>query len=331
MPPAQLANSLLDLGGDARGGRLYLLARRSSLWLTRSVITEPVLASCISRYWGFADVRITVHNGGMGSATWFADHAGGRLVAKAVVPEAGRQFTGGLAIARHLEEAGIPAGAPVPTADGQLAVRLHDGWLALLTWVAGYPLTGQNAADRGLIGTMLGRAHRALAGRDTGRAQRFHWVNPQAGHLSLRPWLRPAIADALAALDAADPASMSWGLLHADPAPEAFRFDPATGRCGVIDWSYFLHGPLLYDLASAAMYVGGPDHARELIEAYLHVGNLGRSEVGDGLAPMLRFRWAVQADYFARRITENDLTGISGPDDNEKGLEDARRSLTFDP
>jgi hypothetical protein len=42
---------------------------------------------------------------------------------------------------------------------------------------------------------------------------------------------------------------------------------------------------------------------------------------------MLRFRWAVQADYFAWRISVNDLTGISGPEENEKGLEDARRFL----
>lgn len=36
--------------------------------------------------------------------------------------------------------------------------------------------------------------------------------------------------------------------------PEAFRLDPATGRYGVIDWSYALRGPLLDDLASAVMY-----------------------------------------------------------------------------
>jgi hypothetical protein len=40
---------------------------------------------------------------------------------------------------------------------------------------------------------------------------------------------------------------------------------------------------------------------------------------------MLRFRWAVQADYFARCIVERDLTGVGGPAGNEKGLEDARR------
>jgi len=46
---------------------------------------------------------------------------------------------------------------------------------------------------------------------------------------------------------------------------------------------------------------------------------------------MLRFRWAVQANYFAWRISENDLTGISGPQDNEKGLADAREFLTARP
>jgi len=58
-------------------------------------------------------------------------------------------------------------------------------------------------------------------------------------------------------------------------------------------------------------------------------GQPGAAEVHAGLVPMLRFRWGVQANYFAWRIAENDLTGISGPQDNEKGLEDARRSLTF--
>ena len=43
---------------------------------------------------------------------------------------------------------------------------------------------------------------------------------------------------------------------------------------------------------------------------------------------MLRFRWAVQADYFARRIAQNDLTGIDSPAGNEHGLADAHRHLT---
>jgi homoserine kinase type II len=54
---------------------------------------------------------------------------------------------------------------------------------------------------------------------------------------------------------------------------------------------------------------------------------LPRAEADRGLAPMLRFRWAVQADYFARRIAVGDLTGIADAAGNEKGLADARRAL----
>jgi homoserine kinase type II len=82
------------------------------------VITEPALVSWLSRYWGLAGARVTEHNGGMGSETWFVDRGDQRWVAKAVAPGGGGQFAGGLAIARRPEQAGIPAGAPVPAGDG---------------------------------------------------------------------------------------------------------------------------------------------------------------------------------------------------------------------
>jgi Ser/Thr protein kinase RdoA (MazF antagonist) len=295
--------------------------------LTRPVITEPELASLLQRHWNLGGVQVAVHNGGMGSATWFVSRGDDRWVAKLVAPHAGEQFRGGLAIARDLELSGVPAGAPVPCADGRLATDVSAGWLALLTWVSGQPLTGGSAVERERIGTTLARVHLSLRGRSVAGAERFHWVDPAADHLALRPWLRPAITAALGELGAAGPGRMTWGLLHADPAPEAFRFDPAASRCGIIDWSYFLHGPLLYDLASAVMYVGGMPSAGDLIEAYLRHGPLNRAETSHGLAVMLRFRWAVQANYFAWRISQNDLTGIDGPQENEKGLEDARRFL----
>jgi Ser/Thr protein kinase RdoA (MazF antagonist) len=264
----------------------------------------------------------------MGSETWFAGLDGRRWVAKAVAPADGSQFAGGMAVARRIEQAAIPAGAPEPSLDGQVAVDVGDAWLALLNWVPGHPLAGENDAEQDLIGRTLGKVHRALMGFEVQDAQRFHWVDPGADYLALRPWLRPAIITALNTLDAARPECMTWGLLHADPAPEAFRLDPDTGRCGVIDWSCAIYGPLLYDLASAVMYVGGPDDARTLIQAYLAEGILRGAEVERGLTPMLRFRWAVQANYFAWRIAGNNLTGISGPQENEKGLEDARLFLT---
>jgi hypothetical protein len=52
-----------------------------------------------------------------------------------------------------------------------------------------------------------------------------------------------------------------------------------------------------------------------------------RTEVDRGLTAMVRFRWAVQADDFTRRMPYGDLTGSSGPADKEAGLEDARRHL----
>ena len=42
---------------------------------------------------------------------------------------------------------------------------------------------------------------------------------------------------------------------------------------------------------------------------------------------MRAIRWAVQADYFAKRMATNDLTGIDRPEENEMGLEDARDAL----
>jgi homoserine kinase type II len=226
-----------------------------------------------------------------------------------------------------LQRAGIPAGAPVPTIDGECVVDVAGYPLALLTWVAGNALTGADGRQQRLIGTMLARVHRVLATESVAGAQRFHWVDPAAAHLAVRAWVRPAVAAAVEAVEVLNVDTLSWGLLHSDPAPEAFRLDPATGVCGVIDWSVGLAGPLLYDLASAVMYVGGADRAGELVEAYLREAVPTRSEVERGLLPMLRFRWAVQADYFARRIMDHDLTGISGSSDNEDGLEHARRRL----
>jgi homoserine kinase type II len=291
------------------------------------VLSEDVVRQCLAAEWGLPGARVARLDGGMASRTWLVEDAGRRWVLKAVRPGLSELMAGGLVVAQRLDRAGIPAGAPELSRAGGVTVSAGGCRLGLLAWVPGDPLTGQDQQQRRLIGTTLGRVHRALSGQPVAVTQRFHWVDPAAGHLSLRPWLRPAVTAAVAALD--DRGGLTWtsGLLHADPAPEAFRLDPATGRCGIIDWSTALHGPLLYDLASAVMYLGGPASAGDMIEAYLASSPLSRAEADDGLAVMLRFRWSVQADYFARRITENDLTGIAGPHDNEKGLEDARRAL----
>ncbi len=306
------------------------LSRRGAGWFSYSMLAEESARRCLAEEWDLPRATLTRLDGGMGSRTWIVDDTGRRWVLKAVAPELGEQLAGGLAVARRLEEAWHPGGCAEPTSSGKLTAASGGCRLGLLAWVPGNPLTGDDERQRRLIGTTLGQVHQALSGLTVPATQRFHWVDPAAPHLSLRPWLRPAVAAAVAALDRPGLRAWTAGLLHADPAPEAFRLDPAAGRCGVIDWSTALYGPLLYDLASAVMYLGGPARAAAMTGAYLASGALSRAEAEDGLALMMRFRWAVQADYFARRITTNDLTGISGPQENEKGLEDARRALLSD-
>jgi Ser/Thr protein kinase RdoA (MazF antagonist) len=283
------------------------------------VISER-LRSCLADHWGLTGATVHAHHGGMNSSTWFVTAGGERRVAKAVAAHEWRSFVGGLTVAGHVEAAGIPAGAPVPTRHGDLVADLDGTPLALLTWVDGDELTG---SDQELVGRTLGRVHEALRYAPVTPTDRFHWVDVDAPHLAIRPWIRPSVTAAVAAYEAVG--DLSHGLLHLDPAPEAFR--QSHGVCGLIDWAAAMRGPLLYDLASAVMYVGGPGQADSLIDAYLESRTIPEAELAHGLPVMLRFRWAVQADYFARRLATGDLTGIASAADNEKGLADAFRGL----
>ena len=282
----------------------------------------------LARQWGLTDPVVTPHHGGMNSATWFVGQGERRWVAKLVPASAAARFAAGLAVARVVEGTGVATGAAVPTVDGDAVVAVDGGALALLRWVPGEPLTGAAPVEQRIIGGTLGHVHRALREVSLPGVDRFHWLDPAAAHLGVREWVRPAVAAAVRAYEGLRPAGLTWGLLHSDPAPEAFRLDRETGRCGLIDWGVGLAGPLLYDLASALMYVGGPKRGAALRDAYLAEGVLDRAELDRGLPVLLRLRWAVQADYFAQRIVADDRTGVAGPADNERGLADARRRLT---
>lgn len=285
-----------------------------------------MIASRLQADWGLGPISATPLTGGMNSQTWLVTDGTTRWVAKSVPADTARRFEAGLRVAAAVEATGIPAGAPVPRPGGRLTAIRGGRTIALLTFVEGVGLTGEGDGQQRLIGTVLARAHLALRGADVPADERFNWLDPDADHLGLRPWLRPAIADAITHWERLPPESLTWGLLHSDPAPEAFLASD-DGRCGLIDWDRALMGPLMYDLASAVMYVGGPAHARALIEAYATAGVLGRVEIERTLRPMLQLRWAVQADYFAMRIASNDLTGINGSSENDQGLEDARQAL----
>lgn len=291
----------------------------------------PLDASAIRRAvtvaWGLEDPRAEPAGRGMNSRTWLVEAENARFVAKLVPPDQHDRFVSGLAVSQLVEASGLPAGAPVETAEGSVWTRIGDSTLALLTFVDGRQLVGDDTAEQRLIGETLARVHRILTGRSVPGALRFHWIDPTADHLDVEPWLRPAIRCALEEWERLPPPSLTWGLLHTDPAPEAFLFHADSASCGLIDWDTGVVGPLMYDVASAVMYLGGPEWSTAFIATYVAEGELPREEVDRALEPMLRLRWAVQADYFARRIATNDLTGIAGPHENVVGLADARHGL----
>jgi Ser/Thr protein kinase RdoA (MazF antagonist) len=294
----------------------------------RAVLSTSVVVRSLIDDWGMTDPLVTPHDGGMNSQTWFVTDGSGRWVAKAVPRAAHRRFVGGLAVAVHAASSGIPVGRPRPTLAGRPFTFIDGVPLALLGFVEGQGIDGRSAAEQRTMGRTLARVHLALIGAEVPEVDRFHWLDLSAPHLGIRPWVRPAVEGALAAWEGIPPRSLTWSLLHTDPAPEAFRWDTNAGVCGLIDWDTGMFGPLMYDVASAVMYLGGPQQAGPFVSAYLGEGVIDSSELERSMAAMSRLRWAVQADYFARRIASDDLTGIDGPADNETGLEDARRGLS---
>jgi homoserine kinase type II len=267
--------------------------------------------------------------GGMNSSAWFVTCGGERFVAK-LVPAAQRvPYEAGLLAAARLQSAGIAAGEPVRAVDGALTVPVDDEILALLRYVPGRPLERADPLDQQWWGDTLGATHRALAGFAAPGLVRFHWVRPEAVHLGIEPWVRPAVEAAVAAINKLCVTDvLTYGVLHGDPAPEAFRLDVSTGRTGLIDWGAAATGPLVYDIASAVMYAGGPHAAQELLDGYLSAGPVPAEELEATLLTMLRFRWAVQADYFSYRLWVGDVTGTSEEAENWIGLHDARDALT---
>ena len=268
------------------------------------------------------------------TSTWQLTVDGLRYVAKVVPGRHRGRFEAGLAAAERVEAAGISAAAPVRAADGALTVGLGGGssrLMAVLRWVPGRPLDGGYPMDQQWWGITLAAVHRGLVGFTHPRLVKFHWVLPEAAHLDVEPWVRPAVAAAVAAvtrLRVTD--QLSYGVTHGDPAPGEFRLDVDTGRVGLLDWGFAVSGPLVYDLASAVMYAGGIGAADELIDGYLSAGLMSLDECESALPTMLRFRWAVQADYYAYRIAKVGRTAGTDVARNWEGLHQARDAFVQD-
>ena len=285
-----------------------------------AALLPPVLA----REWGLREVSVSPLGGGMNSATALVRAGAGAYVAKWVPDRDQGALLRGVAAAQPAAEAGIRSGPAVPAAGGVCSVELGGGVLVLLVQVPGEGLTGHSAREQHLIAGTLAAVHGATAlGMRAGPLWEALGLGDAA--LDAEPWVGPAVGSAVAAYTALPP--LTWALLHTDPAPEAFLLDDATGAVGLVDWAGAVEGPVLYDVASAVMYLGGPPSAASFLSAYAASGVLPTGEL-DHVAVLLRLRWAVQAAYFAGRLARGDRTGLEDESGNRIGLDDARRRLT---
>jgi Ser/Thr protein kinase RdoA (MazF antagonist) len=289
---------------------------------------DDAIAVAIHANWSLgADPVIHRHGSGLNSTTWLVTTDTGRWIAKAVPVSTAAQFNAGLIAAACLDTAGLQAGSPVATMTGAISVPVAGCQLALLRHVSGHELNMLDPAEQRIWGATLAQAHLILRSQPIPPGiQGWHWVDPDATHLGVEPWVRPAVRAAVERLrELQQETPLTYGILHADPAPEAFLVD-GPGIVALIDWGSVTWGPLLYDLASAGLYAGGEPIFTHVLAGYLDVLPMHREELV-ALPDLLHFRWAVQADYFARRIQTNDLTGIIDQSGNQEGLADARAFL----
>jgi len=228
---------------------------------------EPLLEA-LRTHWGLHGAQVRPWPGGMNSQTWLVRHQGSKYVAKRVPQTALAGLARGCQIASQLAEVGFVTGRPVPTLDGEFVVR--EAGVALLEHVPGRELDGASDDEQRWIAGMLGGVHAVsdpVSAEST--ATFFTWLTPEAPGVEAHPWLATAISAARAETD---PMTLTWSVLHTDPAPQAFRADDRTGVTGLIDWTGAQRGPVLYDVASAVMYLGGTAHAATFLETYRTLG-----------------------------------------------------------
>lgn len=282
------------------------------------------LPALLSDNWGLAHADVRPLGGGMNSATAQVEaRDGDRFVAKWSADVESLEV--GCSAAAFLGRHGVRTGEPVRPTSGGLVVDVADGALALLRHVPGRELDGESAHEQQLIATTLAAVHTAGGAELSTGPFLDEWLSPADDVLVVERWLPEALAEVRREYDALPP--LTWTQLHTDPTPEAFIHDDDTGVTGLIDWAGSCRGPALYDVASAVMYLRGPDRCRRFLSTYGESGPLDDGEL-DLLDTFRRFRWAIQASYYAGRIVADDQTGVrDDPEHNRDSLARARRGL----
>ncbi len=282
------------------------------------MIGPAQVRSLVQQHWGLPVEAVEPLEGGMNSSTWLVTAAGTRHVGKAVSPAGRDDLADGCAVALRLAGHGLVTGAPVPTRAGE--PMLHTPPFALVSHVRGRELDPADARDQARLAGVLAQVHRAEPVPSGSAVGFLEGLLPEPRHAP--GWLVPAGATVLAEVGT----PLTWGTLHTDPAPEAFLHEEASGTTALIDWAGARPGPLLYDVASAVMYLGGEEPAAAFLDAYRGLGVLGEAELAM-LPVWRRARWLIQARYFSDRAARGDRTGLEEEAGNQQGLDRARRGL----
>ncbi|KUL24956.1 phosphotransferase enzyme family protein [Actinoplanes awajinensis] len=269
---------------------------------------DDIVRTVLRDQWHLATFEMIELPMALMSRGWEITAGRDRYVARLAEATARLPVEAGLAAAEHLRGVRIEAGEPVRTLAGALTVETPHGALAVLRRPPGRHLDGADPVDQQWWGERLGAVHRALEGFQHPGLRPWQPIDLDAQHLDAEPWLRGAVAAAVAAairLTVTD--RLTYGVLHGDPAPEAFVLDVATGRAGLMHCGACGTGPLVYDVAAAIIYVGGPEHAVEMLDGYRSAGPVAPDELEVALPVLLRLRWAVLAERSARWGCEEGL------------------------
>ncbi len=257
--------------------------------------------------------------GGVENTNYFVETVRGRFVLTLFewMPAADAART--LDLTAALADAGLPVARPWPQPDGWLA-PLAGKPAALADWIDGEHPATPTLAQCAAIGTFLGHLH-----SDVGAMLRIAnvpdtrddtWIRRTADSLGIDPGPLPDTRD------------LPQGVIHADLFRDNALFVGDT-LGGVIDFHYACSGPLMYDLAVAALD-WGLDHARldALTAGYAKVREPGAAErqAFPALVTRAALRFWLSREHDSRNPRPGRAVMVKPPGEMRDRLTALRRS-----
>ncbi|MHB8598649.1 MAG: phosphotransferase enzyme family protein [Ktedonobacteraceae bacterium] len=298
-----------------------------------STISDETLLTAL-KAWDLPE-PFTIHQleGGFTSEVWLVEAKGERFIAK-YAHQSQKDFEGGLYAAELAEQHGITSGAPLRTKEGSLSLLVegphgHTEPLALLRFVSGEPLHLSEPDAASLYGHILGRIHRIFLDGlgEKNIANLFDFLLEEDLGVAAQPGLVRLIHQTVEVTRNYESRhAVTYGVIWGDRM-EIVR-EKETGRVGVIDWGTIEYGPLLFDIALAALWLfpEGSTAYHEFLLTYFAETPISESELA-GLDYYKSLLWARQARYFAYRVAANVMLGDSNPEGNLESLARSRHEL----